>query len=99
DHDSDDLITIRGPIDGIAARLLAEGSVVVKLEFAGVLDLARDSEVDRVFQQLRVDACLRRRLALPVRARERLRLRRQWQRYQRANQNCPEPDLHRALLP
>jgi hypothetical protein len=31
-------------------------------------------------------------LALPVRARGRLRVRRQWQRYQRANQNSPEPD-------
>jgi hypothetical protein len=55
--------------------------------------------MDRVFQQLSVDACLPRRLGLPGRAWENLRLRRQWQRHQCANQNCSEPDLHRALLP
>src|SRR6476469_7354949 len=73
--------------------------VVVELEVARVLDLIRDGEVDRIFQQLRVDACVRRRLALPVGPRERLRLRRKWQRHQRANHNSPEPDLRRALLP
>jgi hypothetical protein len=99
DDDAGQLTTILDRTDGIAERFPAEGSVVVKLEIARVLDLARDGEVDHVFQQLRVDACLRRRLALPVCAWEHLRVRRQWQRHQRANQNSSEPDLHRALLP
>src|SRR5262245_60911166 len=71
DDDAGQLTTILDRTDGIAERFPAEGSVAVKLEIARVLDLARDGEVDRVFQQLRVDACLCRRPALPVRARER----------------------------
>jgi hypothetical protein len=42
---------------------------------------------------------LRRRLALPVGAGERLRLRRERQHHQRADQNGADPDLHRAVLP
>src|SRR5215831_617840 len=99
DDDAGQLTTILDRTDGIAERLSTEGSVVVKLEIARVLDLARDGEVDRVFQQLRVDTCLPRRLALPVRAWEHLRLCRQGRRHQCANDNRPEPDLHRALFP
>ena len=99
DDDAGQLAAILDRTDGVAERFTAEAPVVVELEVARVLDLIRDGEVDRVLQQLRVDARVRRRLALPVGARERLRLRRKWQRHQRANQNSPESDLHRALLP
>src|SRR4051812_43639405 len=98
-NDAGQLAAILDRTDGVAEGFTAEAPVVVELEVARVLDLICDGEVDRVFQQLRVDARLRRRLALPVGARECLRVRRKWQRYQRANQNSPEPDLHRALLP
>src|SRR5262249_58315660 len=94
--DASELTTSLDRTDGVAEGFPAEGSVVVKLEISRVLDLARDREVDRVFQQLSVDPCLPRRLALPIRAWEHLRLRRQWQCHQCANQNSPEPDLHRA---
>jgi hypothetical protein len=98
DDDTGQVATILDRTDGLAERFAAEGSVVVELEIARVLGLACDGEVDRVFQQWRVDARLRRRLALPVGARERLRLRRQRHR-QNAHQNGAEPDaLHRALL-
>jgi hypothetical protein len=99
DNDAGQLPTSLDRADGVAERFPAEGSVVVKLEIARVLDLACDGEVDRVFQQLRVNACLRGHLALPVRAWEHLGLRGQWQRHQYANQNSPEPHVHCAVLP
>jgi hypothetical protein len=52
--------------DGVAEGLAAEGLVVVELEVARVLDLVGDGEVDRVLEQARVDAGLRRSLVLPV---------------------------------
>src|SRR5262249_13062471 len=72
-EDASQLTTSLDRTDGVAEGFPAEGSVVVKLEISRVLDLARDREVDRVFQQLSVDPCLPRRLALPIRAWEHLR--------------------------
>src|SRR4030081_3427157 len=76
----------------------AEGPVMVKLEVARVLDLARDGEVHRVFQQLRVNACLCRCFALPVGAWECLRPRHHWQHQYRAYYKSPDPNPHDALL-
>jgi hypothetical protein len=97
DDDSGQVAAILDRTDGVAERFSAEGAVVVELEVARILDLACDGEVDRVFQQLRVDAGLRRRFALPVGARERLRLRHRRHR-QNAHQNSREAELHPALL-
>src|SRR5207253_7475929 len=74
DDDAGQITAVLDRTDGVSERFAAESSVVVKLQVARVLDLTRDGKVDRIFQQLRVDACLRRGLALPVGAWERLRL-------------------------
>src|ERR1700730_7166554 len=81
-----------------AERFAAEGPVVVKLEVARVFDLARDGKVDRVFQQLRVNACLCQCFALPVGAWKCLRPRHHWQHQYRAYYKSPGQNPHDALL-
>ena len=56
--------------DRLAERLAAERPVVIELEVARVLHLARDGEIDRVLEQLRIDAGFRGRSCAASRRRE-----------------------------
>ena len=87
--------------DRLAERLAAERPVVIELEVARVLHFARDGEIDRVLEQLRIDAGFRGRSCAASRRRETSALalrteapalhRPEWTSIQCA---CPLPSFH-----
>ena len=55
--------------DCLAERFATKGFIVVQNQVARRLGLAGNGKVDRFFQPPGIDACVRRRLVLPVRIR------------------------------